>query len=160
MRRTLAALIALALLVPAAAAAQGSKTNAPPGNSAIDEYLETVPGPTGNGVPRPRVAGGGTLTAAERDRLEQLGADGRTLATIVEATSPAPASGATSPAPKKHRPATGVVRLPDAKGHAPLGAVLGVAEGDGGMGLLLPAILLASLLAVIGLVLLRRRSSS
>jgi hypothetical protein len=162
MRRTLAALIALALLVPAAAAAaaQGPRTNAPPGNSAIDEYLETVPGASGNGVPRPPVAGGATLTAAERNRLERLGTDGRTLARIVESTSPAPASGTTSPAPKKHQPATGVVRLPDPKGDAPLGAVLGVAEGDGGMGLLLPAILLASLLAVIGLVLLRRRSAS
>jgi hypothetical protein len=164
MRRTLAALIALALLPPAAAAAaaaaQGSRTNAPPGNSAIDEYLETVPGASGNGVPRPPVAGGATLTAAERNRLERLGSAGRTLARIVESTSPPPASGTTSPAPKKHQPATGVVRLPDPKGDAPLGAVLGVAEGDGGMGLLLPAILLASLLAVIGLVLLRRRSAS
>jgi len=160
MRRTLVALLALALLVPAVAAGQGSKTNAPPGNSAIDEYLETVPGASGNGVVRPPAAGGGTLTAAERGRLEQLGTDGRTLARIVESTSPPPASGTTSPAPKNHRPAAGVVRLPDPKGHAPLGAVLGVAEGDGGMGLLLPAILLASLLAIIGLVLLRRRSSS
>ena len=149
----LAALVALALCVPAAAVAQGPRTNAPPGNSAIDEYLETVPGATGNAVPRPPTPGGGTLTAAQRARLEQHGADGRTLANIVESTSAIP---------RRQRPASSVAAPPEAKGRSPLTAVLGVAEGngDGGMGILLPAILLASLLAVIALVLLRRRSAS
>jgi hypothetical protein len=145
----LAALVALALCIPAAAAAQAPRTNAPPGNSAIDEYLETVPGASGNAVPRPPGAGADTLTAAQRARLEQQGVDGRTLANIVESTSPVP---------KRQRPGTSV--LPDVKGRSPLAAALGVAKGDGGMGLLLPAILLASLLAVIALVLLRRRSAS
>jgi hypothetical protein len=154
----LPALVALALLIPATAAAQGSKTNAPPGNSAIDEYLETVPAAGGNGIPRPRENNGGTLTRAERNRLEQLGADGRTLAAIIESTAPA----STALAPKKQRAErkTDVVALPDAKGRSPITAVLGTAEGDGGMGLLLPAILLASLLTVIALVVLRRRSPS
>jgi hypothetical protein len=153
MKRMLAALVAIAMCVPAAAVAQGARTNAPPGNSAIDEYLETVPGATGNAVPRPPVAGAGTLSAAQRARLEQHGADGRTLANIVESTSVVP---------RKQRPAKSEATPPDAKGRSPLTAALGVAEGDGdgGMGLLLPAILLASLLAVIALVLLRRRSAS
>ena len=149
----LATLIALALLVPAAAAAQESRVNAPPGNSAIDEYLETVPDVSGNGIPRRPDDDGGPLTAAQRDRLERLGADGRTLATIVESTSPARKK-------QRAKPPTAVVAPPDAKGRSPVGAVLGAAEGDGGMGLLLPAILLLSLVGVIALVLLRRRSAS
>jgi hypothetical protein len=151
----LATLIALALLVPAAAAAQESRVNAPPGNSAIDEYLETVPDVSGNGIPRPRPEDddGGPLTAAQRDRLERLGADGRTLATIVESTSPARKK-------QRAKPPTAVVAPPDAKGRSPVDAVLGAAEGDGGMGLLLPAILLLSLVGVIALALLRRRSAS
>lgn len=156
MTRFLAALLALALLVPATAAAQGPATNAPPGNSAIDEYLETVPGASGNSTPRTPAAGTngsagstGPLTAAQRDRFERLGADGKTLAKVVESTSPEK---------KKQEPPT---TLRDLTSRSPLGEVLGVAEGNGGgMGLLLPAILIASLLAAIGLVLLRRRSTS
>ena len=65
MTRMLSVLAALVLIgLPSAASAQ---TNAPPGNSAIDEYLETVPGATGNQRPRTPGAGGGpskVLTAA------------------------------------------------------------------------------------------------
>lgn len=149
----LATLIALALLVPAAAAAQESRGNAPPGNSAIDEYLETVPDVSGNGIPRRSGDDGGPLNAAQRDRLERLGADGRTLATIVESTSPARKT-------QRTKPPTAAVAPPHAKGRSPVDAVLGAAEGDGGMGLLLPAILLLSLVGVIALVLLRRRRSA
>jgi len=96
MTRALTALVALTLLVlPCAASAQ---TNAPPGNSAIDEYLETVPGATGNQTAAKPGTAGATLTAAERARL-------------------------------------------------------------GGMGVLLPAILIATLLGVIALLLARRRSA-
>ncbi|MDX6678103.1 MAG: hypothetical protein QOE31_2155, partial [Solirubrobacteraceae bacterium] len=53
MPRVLSALVALLLIaLPSAAFAQSPQTNAPPGNSAIDEYLETVPGATGNQRPR------------------------------------------------------------------------------------------------------------
>ncbi|MEA2156465.1 MAG: hypothetical protein QOE11_2605 [Solirubrobacteraceae bacterium] len=154
MTRLLSALVALLLLaLPAAAmAAPGSQTNAPPGNSAIDEYLETVPGATGNQRPRPPAAAGTAprLTAAQRARLERLGPDGRAVAAVVESTAPAHAT---------LKPGTAV---PSATGRSPLGEVLGAAagQGGGGMGALLPAILLASLLGVITLVVLRRRSVS
>ena len=91
MTRALSLLVALALLaVPSAAIAQQPQTNAPPGNSAIDEYLETVPGATGNRRPTPPGSGGGaaTLPPAERARLERLGPDGKALADVVDATSP------------------------------------------------------------------------
>lgn len=147
-------LAALLLLSgPAAAIAQ---TNAPPGNSAIDEYLETVPGATGNQTPRKAGPGGdsgGVLTAAQRKRLEQLGPDGKALAGVVEATSPAQA---------KLEPSTAEPSV--AEGRSPLSQVLEAATGSsgegGGMGILLPAILLASLLGCVTLAVLRRRSVS
>ncbi len=156
MPRLLAALVALALIAaPAAASAQTQKTNAPPGNSAIDEYLETVPAASGNARPRPPAAGGGSssaLTAAERARLEKLGPDGKTLADAIDATSPQRSSGS---------PSAGSVSA--GEGRSPIAQVFDVAagsDGGGGMGVLLPAILIASLLGVITLVVMRRRSAS
>src|SRR5215207_873445 len=157
MTRLLPALVALALLaVPAAATAQAPKTNAPPGNSAIDEYLETVPGASGNQRPRTPATGGGAaakpaLSQAERARLERLGPDGRALADAVDATAP----------PKASRKATETPLAGD--GRSPLSEVLDAATGDdggGGMGVLLPTILLATVLGAIALVVLRRRSAS
>jgi hypothetical protein len=151
--RVLSALAALVLLVaPAAAMAQAPSTNAPPGNSAIDEYLETVPAATGDQRPRAPGSGStdGALTPARRARLERLGPDGRALVGVVDATSPAPAS-----TRKRHT-------APDAAhGRSPLGEVIDAAaghDGGAGMGVVLPAILLASLLAIAALVVVRRRS--
>jgi hypothetical protein len=157
MARLLSALVALVLLAaPAAALAQSAQTNAPPGNSAIDEYLETVPGATGNQRPSAgggAAGGGGGLSDAQRARLDRLGPDGRTLAAAVDATSPARATlkkGTATPAA--------------VQGRSPLGEVLDAATGSssdgGGMGFVLPAILLGSLLGVIALVVIRRRSVS
>jgi hypothetical protein len=168
MPRLLAALVALALLAsPGAAAAQSLKTNAPPGNSAIDEYLETVPAASGNARPRPPGASGGSsssLTAAERARLEKLGPDGKTLAAAIDATSPARSTGSGSSAGAgsgSGSPGTGSVAA--GEGRSPISQVLDVAagrDGGGGMGVLLPAILLASLLGFITLAVMRRRSAS
>ena len=154
MTRAITALVVLALALPALAHAQAPQTNAPPGNSAVDEYLETVPGATGNARPRtptPGGSGGSALTAAERARLERLGPDGKTLADAVEATAPA------------KRAAAEVKPDLDAAGGSPARELLDAVAGDdggGGMGLVLPAILIAALLAAITLVLLRRRTSS
>jgi hypothetical protein len=159
MPRLLAALVALALIAsPAAASAQTQKTNAPPGNSAIDEYLETVPSASGNARPRPPAANGGSssaLSAAERARLAKLGPDGRTLAAAIDATSPAPSKRADS--------GTTGGSVAAGEGRSPISQVLDVAVGrdsGGGMGVLLPAILLASLLGFITLAVMRRRSAS
>jgi hypothetical protein len=152
MARILLALVATALLALPSAAGAAAQTNAPPGNSAIDEYLETVPGATGNQRPRtPGSSSGTSLTAAQRARLQRLGPDGKALAAAVDATAPAAAK------PRTNTPA------PAAEGRSPLSEVLDAAvgrDGGGGMGALLPAILLATLLGVIALVVLRRRSLS
>jgi hypothetical protein len=162
MTRMLTALAALALLLPSVAAAQAPETNAPPGNSAIDEYLETVPDATGNGRPRPRHEGGGesgVLTAAQRRELDKLGPDGRQLAAVVDATGPARARG--TPARSGGGaavPSTGEVA--GAQARSPLRAALASAVGpsDGeGMGALLPVVLLAGLLGVTAIAVLRRR---
>jgi hypothetical protein len=159
MTRLVPALVALVLLAtPAAALAQTPQTNAPAGNSAIDEYLETVPGAAGGARPGSGSGGGtgakGTLTAAQRARLDRLGPDGKALSAIVDATPKATATASKGTA----QPAT-------ADGRSPLSQVLGAATGSdggggGGMGAFLPAILLASLLGAIVLVVVRRRSVS
>jgi len=177
MTRLLPALVALTLLaVPAGAgAAPASQTNAPAGNSAIDEYLETVPSVTGSNGPRPPRSGGesatGALTAAQRKRLQQAGPAGRQLASVVDATAPVAAATAPAPAPapartKPHK-RTPAIPAPTAQGRSPVAEVLNAATGQGGgggggggMGVLLPAILLGSLLGVIALVAIRRRSVS
>jgi hypothetical protein len=155
MTRALATLVAAVLvLTPAASAAQAPKTNAPPGNSAIDEYLETVPGAAGNQRPRPPAATrGSALTPVQRRKLEKLGPDGKTLARAVDATAPAAAS--------PH--VTGEIAAPSAGGRSPLSEVFSAvtgSDGGSGMGIALPAILVAALLTALVLALLRRRSAS
>ncbi|MEA2184448.1 MAG: hypothetical protein QOF69_3633 [Solirubrobacteraceae bacterium] len=169
MNRALVVLVALAMALPGAAVAQTPQTNAPPGNSAIDEYLETVPGAAGNARPRPpgQSGGAGALTPAQRARLERLGPDGKSLANAVDATSPVPPRKAPKKAttlPKNAKPvARGEKAVPKSDGRSPVGDVAGTltgSDGGNGMGFVLPAILLAALLAVIVLVLLRRRAAS
>jgi hypothetical protein len=158
MTRALAALVVLALAVPTVSAAQAPQTNAPPGNSGIDEYLETVPGAGGNKRPRPpgqrKRRGTDALTAAQRARLERLGPDGKALADAVEAT-------ADTPAPASRR--KNEIAASRSEGRSPLTEVLSTvsgSDGGSGMGVVLPALLIAALLAALLLVLLRRRAAS
>jgi hypothetical protein len=144
----LATLVLALAVAPSGAAAQG--TNAPPGNSAIDEYLETIPGTTGDRPASPSGAGSNPssgLTATERKRLEALGPDGRVLAGAIEQTTPARGTGS----------------LSDGKGRPPVASVVeavGGHDGGSGLGLILPLILLATLLVMLVALLRRRRSSS
>jgi hypothetical protein len=169
MTRALVALVALALALPAASLAQAPPTNAPPGNAAIDEYLETVPGASGDARPRQGAANHGSgLTAAERARLEQAGRDGKALADAVDATATASASASAKAAAtrreRRERESAnrGAGEL-ETGGRSPVGEVLGTFTGGDrgdGMGIALPAILLGALLAALLLVLLRRRAAS
>jgi hypothetical protein len=153
---------ALALVLPPAAGAQ--ETNAPPGNSAIDEYLETVPSASGNrpsAGPRSAQDDRPVPTAAAR-ALRGRGAEGRAVAELVRS----------SPASRRDRgggdaagrPAPSPVAEP--RGDSPLGSVARAVGGGGdagGMGPVLPVILLgglAALGAVLAVRLARRRSAS
>jgi hypothetical protein len=156
--------LALALALPSGAGAQ--ETNAPPGNSAIDEYLETVPSASGN---RPAAGGGGSRATDNRGRLPAVvagalrdrGADGRAVADLVR-SSRGSRRGDARDEIAGAKP-TGPVSEP--RGDSRLSSVArAVGGGDaGGMGVALPAILLGAL-AAFGAVavvrLTRRRSAS
>jgi hypothetical protein len=152
MARVLAAIAVFALVVSPAAFAQAPpQTNAPPGNSAIDEYLETIPSASGSVRPRGPGGGSGALTPALRRRLDRLGPDGQTLARLVASTSPAAPE--VAPARREVAEATSASR-------SPAGALIAAATGQGdggGLGPVLPAILLASLVAAGAAVVVRAR---
>lgn len=89
---TLALAVATALSLAPVAQAQG--TNAPPGNSGLDQYLETVPNASGSHPPKQRGKTGSAsspLTPRQRKGLESMGADGRALVAATAATIPADA---------------------------------------------------------------------
>jgi hypothetical protein len=159
MRIVLALLSALALALPAAAAAQTQ--NAPPGNSGVDEYLETVPSAGGNRPPHrgEHKPSGSTLSPAARKALESQGKDGQRVAAIVEATDP------TSPSHKKTATGDDVAPTPrsadlQGSGDSALHAVLSAAGGaDSGMGFVFPLLIAGTLALVAVSVLLRRRAS-
>jgi hypothetical protein len=159
----LIALLGIAAALPAAASGQD--------NSAIDQYTENVPGAGGdspdggNGSGQTGTGTGGsdaTLPGADADQLQAQGADGEAAAQLAESTAPAGSnqSGGSSNA-------TGVSTAPDNQhgansGGLPsvgavVGNVAGGAEGPGGMGVWLPIILGASLLAAIALGIARWR---
>ncbi len=150
--RLLALALVAALCLPPLASAQ-AETVAPPGNSALDEYLQTVPGSSGDkrpGAPR------ATLAPAARRRLERRGANGRALAAIVDGTSERQAS---RPGASARR---STVVVPGVVGSTPPRAVARAATGDvagDGLGIVLPGVLLASAFAMTAVVIRRRRSS-
>jgi hypothetical protein len=84
-----AATLALLLTVPTFAAAKGSSYLVPPGQSAASQYLETVPSAAGAKEPNSGGKPGATLPAGEAKRLDDAGASGRLLVSVVAATAPA-----------------------------------------------------------------------
>jgi len=161
-------LLALAA-VPAVAGAQDPQVNAPPGNSGIDEYLETVPGAEGNRPARPGGVGNGpgkpgqpgsngggsrAVPPAVRRELERT-AEGRKALALAESGAPSErAAGRTGAAGLQPSQAQD-----QAPGGGPLSAIaksLTGSEGDG-LGLGLPLLLLGSALTIGLLATLRRR---
>lgn len=137
------------LLLAAPAAAQ--QVNAPPGNSGVDEYLETVPGATGD---RPS---GSTersrLPPSARDELAREGADGRAAAELAERGA------GTQDDATKATPSEALKR-----GKADGGGTVGtlgraVSGSDEGMGVWLPLLLLVSAAGALAAVLFQRRGT-
>jgi hypothetical protein len=144
--KTSAALIAT-LVLTLAPAAQADRVSAPPGNSGVDQYFETVPTATGNRPPGEAGKSGNPLVSARTQRqLARLGPNGRTAAALAQRTAPTPSR-------------TPVARSATGGGGSSLAAILhAIGGGDsGGMGLLLPAILIASAVGAGGIAILRRR---
>lgn len=80
--------VLLAALMPATAGAQSDA--APPGNSAVDQYRESVPAPDG-----PRRS----LSERERSQLARQGPDGKALAEAIERQGGVAAAGTDADAP-------------------------------------------------------------
>lgn len=163
MRRALLGFLLATLLLPTGSAvAQGVKVTAPPGNSAADEYVETVPtarGNTGSAVP-PRVdgtgsggggaGGGGTAAASPIPRAAARAlartADGRQVAALAQAgaSSAGPAAGGGKPS----------IDTTGSGGREGLLSAISTAAGSdnlpGGMGSLFPMLLLST--AVLGVI--------
>ena len=154
---------------PALAAGRGPIVLAPPGNSAVSQYVEVVPTAQGGGIPRPP-GGGSELTAAQTRAYDGLGQVGRLLVGVVAETAPAPArtvadrtAGAASAPPRKANIGLSDVVKPPPSGpgsRSPLSLVLSAVAGNGqgGAGFLLPGLLLVLAFAVGAIVVLRRQA--
>jgi hypothetical protein len=148
MARLLLGLLLVWILVPAAADAQ--RRGAPPGNSGVDEYLEVVPG-GGGGRPSKqlREPSHPRLNLRARRNLSAQGPTGVAAARLAQKTSVAPRRpGSPTPAPGETEGSHPAVALRDAV----------VGSGPGGMGVALPAILIAVTLAAVGAGVVRRRA--
>jgi hypothetical protein len=181
--RRIAIALVVALGVPASAQAR-VHTIAPPGNSGVGQYLETVPtaggaqpsntvhpvvgalgksgkppggGATGGGAGSPGGGagspGGGAISSSTQRSLARQGPTGAAAAALAQATAPAPTRRAE---PRRTSAVTG-------SGSSPATSVLKSLTGStsgGGLGPLLPSLLVASVLGAAVLALLRRRRTS
>jgi hypothetical protein len=157
----------VSLVLPASAVA-AKVTIAPPGNSGVSQYQEDVPTAKGN-QPSSSIApggggGGGTkgpgassgLSSSTLRALDNQGSAGRKAAALAEATAP----GAGHPA---RPPASKITGGSQDSGSSPISSVVKALTGSsssGGLGPLLPIILLASLFGAAALALLRRRRAT
>lgn len=177
--RRIAIALAVALAVPSAAQARAHKI-APPGNSGVGQYVETVPtadggqptstvhpggvggtagrGGTGGG---PGSTGGGAITSSTQRALAKQGAAGAATAALAEATAPGSARPAAhSGAARTKSP---VSPISAGEGSAPTASVFKALTGSasgGGLGPLLPIALIGSLLGAAAITLMRRRGTS
>jgi hypothetical protein len=179
--RRIVVVLALALAAPSLAQARVQKI-APPGNSGVNQYLETVPTadggqptstvhPVGAGVRGPGgpggtsghsgSSGGGAITSSTQRALAKQGPTGVAAAALAEATAPH------SPRSPAHRREAGTNSsfspASTYDGSSPQTSVLKTLTGDtsgGGLGPLLPIVLIGSVLAAAVLTLVRRRGTS
>lgn len=167
-------MLILALGAPASAQAR-VHTIAPPGNSGVGQYLETVPtaggaqpsntvhpvaGALGGSGKPPRGSagatgspGGGAISSSTQRALAGRGPTGAAAVALARATAPTP----TRPADPK---ATSAV---SGGGASPAASVLKSLTGSSsgsGLGPLLPSLLIISLLGAAVLALVRRRRAS
>jgi hypothetical protein len=183
--RRIAIALVVALGVPASAQAR-VHTIAPPGNSGVGQYLETVPtaggaqpsntvhpvvGALGKSGKPPGAAatgggagstgggagagspGGGAISPSTQRSLAAHGPTGAAAAALAQATAPAPS----------RRDDLGARASTSGGGSSPAASVLKSLTGStssGGLGPLLPSLLVASVLGAAVLALLRRRRTS
>jgi hypothetical protein len=137
--------IAVALSAPGTADAR--PTQAPPGNSAVQEFVETLSEAGGSRVTNdiantlPAPPRTGAVSAETRSALEQLGPPGEAAGSLAAATA----------AFAGPRPARATTVSPDGKAPpvAALERLVG-GSGPGGMGLALPILAVLGVLAALG----------
>ena len=144
-------------LTPTASWAQ--KTNAPPGNAGVDEYLETVPQADGNrpSINKPEQP---ALSQEAAERLRAQGSDGEAAARLAELTSPE----AARQGDRAKKPGAGSAAIPQvgtgSGGESVAERVVKTAVGSNdGMGPALPLILAFVAGLGVALVLMRRRGA-
>jgi hypothetical protein len=177
--RRIAALVLLLALALAPASVAGAASVAPPGNSGVDEYQESVPSADGNRPSKdhPDGGSGGGLTAAQKRKLDKLGPDGQAAAALADSTAPGAAdstgsgsgsggsgtggsgSGA-SGSSSGSGSGSGAASIDDDPRYAApsvADAFSRAAAGSGGMGAALPALLVVTVLGGAAWLILRRR---
>lgn len=152
----------------------------PPGKSGANQYFEDIPTASGPAAPPSYGPGASSAPSAIRSlgrgaagvrALSHLGGEGAAAAALAQATAPTPATAGSSPtgtaaAGGKGRGSGGraapVVKpaLPVAQAASPASAISHALGGAGGLGALLPVLLLASLVGAIILGLWRLRRGS
>jgi len=170
---------AIAVFLPSAALAAHC---APPGNSSVGQYYETIPGSGCNRGPGGPSGhhGGGSLPRGAAGQLSAQGGVGRAVAAFVRSTGTAPGQGGgtghttggragkSGPGGSgSHRSSSGrtdkggSVTAPRVHGSSLAAALLhpivGGSDSGTGLGLLLPLFLGLAALALVAVVLLRRR---
>jgi hypothetical protein len=165
LRQLLSATVCVWLLGSFAPPALAQGTNAPPGNSGVDQYLETVPEAGGNRSATGREGDRG-LPARTVERLRAAGADGEAVANLVSSTGPTRAEREAGRQGKSRGGREGGNQSDPSGQHASapsrsvprnIAASAVGGSGPGGMGVLLPVLLAASAIGAAALVLLRRR---
>ena len=160
--RILTSLATVTLLMLPVTAAAKPPVLAPPGQSAISQYVEVVPNDMGGTPTRPGGAATGALTSGQRRQLNNLGADGRTLAAAVDATAQPAVSGSAETradlqvggSQRRGEPSGGSgvpggqLSGPGARSTASL-LLSAASGGGGGLGVLLPAIMAVALVGAV-----------
>jgi hypothetical protein len=155
------------LLAGFAPAASAQTTNAPPGNSGVDQYLETVPEASGNRAPGKRDSS--PLSARTEAQLKQAGAQGEAVSKLVATTGTTGGrrSGSGSKSGDKAKAGKGNSASPRRSTSRPSTSVPGTVaaptlggSGSGGMGILLPVLLVLSTAAAVAVAVFRRRRQS
>jgi hypothetical protein len=156
MRRRLASLAALGLLILLPASASAKKHIVAPGDPGSSQYQEDVPTASGS---RPvstlqpnAVAPSSVLSTPVIKQLDRHGASGRDLVSVAAETAPPLLPSAH---PRKSAPA---LAAKPASGTTTLLASAVVGGSGGGLGVFLPIVLAALLAAAIAVAVKRRRS--
>ena len=162
--------MAICSLALALTAVAGAAVCAPPGNSGVSQYLETVPGDScsvpssGAGAPHH----GASLAPGTSKELARKGAAGLAVERLVSSTAPSTSAGTGGRGVRSGAragsgaPASSKARLDADAGRGVIGGVLHpilTGSSSGGLGAALPLLLAATLGAILATMGSRRRRS-